>query len=114
MNLQENIRRILREETELPLYIRRRVPYDDLEREFSESLDMSSNMLRNTNKEDGSIMSLNRFIDVTISILMDGIHYELYSTMPEDSQWYGEAIESLKDYYKDRIKSRYKKLVSNI
>ena len=105
---------ILREESKLILMIRRRVPADDLEREFSESLDMSSNMLRNTNKEDGSIMSLNRFIDVTISILMDGIHYELYSTMPEDSQWYGEAMESLKDYYKDRIKSRYKKLVSNI
>ena len=103
---------ILKEE--LSPRVRRRVPYDDLEREFSESLEMSSNMLRNTNKEDGSIMSLNRFIDVTISILMDGIHYELYSTMPEDSQWYGEAIESLKDYYKDRIKSRYKKLVSNI
>jgi hypothetical protein len=114
MNLQESIRRILREETELPLYIRRRVLYDELEREFSESLDMSSNMLRNTNKDDGSIMSLNRFIDVTISILMDGIHYELYSKMPEDSEWYGEVVESLKDYYKDRIKSRYKKLVSNI
>ena len=105
---------ILREESKPILMIRRRVPYDDLEREFSESLDMSSNMLRNTNKEDGSIMSLNRFIDVTISILMDGIHHELYNTMPEDSQWYGEVIESLKNYYKDRIKHRYKKLVSNI
>jgi hypothetical protein len=113
-NLQETIRRILREESKPILMIRRRVPYDDLEREFSESLDMSSNMLRNTNKDDGSIMSLNRFIDVTISILMDGIHYELYSTMPEDSQWYDDAMGSLKDYYKDRIKSRYKKLVSNI
>jgi len=113
-NLQESIRRILREESKPILMIRRRVPYDDLEKEFSESLDMSSNMLRNTNKEDGSIMSLNRFIDVTISILMDGIHYELYSTMPEDSQWYDDAMGSLKDYYKDRIKSRYKKLVSNI
>ena len=114
MNLQESIRRILKEETKINTFIRRRVPIDDLEREFSESLEMSSNMLRNTNKEGGGVMSLNRFIDATISILMDGIHYELYSTMPEDSQWYGEAIESLKDYYKDRIKSRYKKLVSNI
>ena len=112
-NLQESIRRILREESKPILMIRRRIPNDELEREFSESLDMSSNMLRNTNKDDGSIMSLNRFIDVTISILMDGIHYELYSTMPEDSQWYDDAMGSLKDYYKDRIKSRYKKLVSN-
>ena len=113
MNLQESIRRILREESKPILMIRRRIPNDELEREFSESLEMSSNLLRNTNKKDGSIMSLNRFINVTVSILMDGIHYELYNTMPEDSQWYGEAIESLKDYYKDRIKSRYKKLVSN-
>jgi hypothetical protein len=114
MNLNETIRRILREESKPILMIRRRVPDDDLEREFSESLDMSSNMLRNTNKEDGGVMSLNRFTDITISILIDGIHYELYSTMPEDSHWYTEVKESLKDFYKDRIKHRYKKLVSKI
>ncbi len=114
MNLQETIRRILREESKPILMIRRRVPYDDLEREFSESLDMSSNMLRNTNKEDGSIMSLNRFIDVTISILMDGIHHELYSNLPEELEWYQKVIESLKNYYKNRIKTRYRKLISEI
>jgi hypothetical protein len=32
MNLRESIRRIIREETELPLYIRRRVTANDLER----------------------------------------------------------------------------------
>ena len=31
MNLQESIRRILREETELPLYIRRRVDMEELD-----------------------------------------------------------------------------------
>ena len=31
MNLQETIRRILREETELPLYIRRRVSLEELD-----------------------------------------------------------------------------------
>jgi hypothetical protein len=114
MSLKQSIRRILREESKPILMIRRRVPDDDLEREFSESLDMSSNMLRNTNKEDGGVISLNRFIDITVSILIDGIHYELYSTMPEDSHWYSEVKESLKDFYEDRIKHRYKKLVSNI
>ncbi len=113
MNLQENIRRILREESKSILMIRRRVPDDDLEREFSESLDMSSNMF-NTNKENGDLMSLNRFTHITISILIDGIHYELYSTIPEDSHWYSEVEESLKDFFKDRIKHRYKKLVSKI
>ena len=115
MNLQESIRRILREETKLIPLIRRRIPYDDLEREFEESLDMSSNMmLRNIKKDRGNVMHLIKFIDVTISILIDGIHSELYSTLPEDIQWYDEVEEILRKYYKDRIKVRYRKLMSEI
>ena len=91
MNLQESIRRILREENNFFHMIRRRVPHDDLEREFRESLNMSSNMLRNTYKDNGNVMSLERFIQVTISILIDGIHYELYSTLPDEYQWYDEV-----------------------
>lgn len=114
MNLQESIRRVLKEETDYLRMIRRRVPHDDLEREFEESLDMASNMLRNVNKNDGSVMTLERFIGVTTSILMDGIHHELYSTIPEDVQWYNEVKETLKDFYKDRIEVRYRKLISKI
>jgi len=114
MNLQESIRRILKEETDYFRMIQRRVPHDDLEREFEESLDMASNMLRNVNKNDGSVMTLERFIGVTTSILMDGIHYELYSTIPEDVQWYEDVKETLKDYYKDRIKVTYKRLMSEL
>ena len=114
MNLQESIKKILKEETKPMQLILRRVPYDDLEREFEESLDMSSNMLRNTIKDGGSVMSIKRFIEVTISILIDGIHYELYSTLPESSQWYGEVKENLEDYYKNKIKTRYRKLVSKM
>ena len=114
MNLQESIRRILREEIGLNTIIRRRVLYDDLEREFEESLEMSSNMLRNKYKNSGEILTLERFIDVTTSILMDGIHYEIYSSMPADYQWYGEAVESLKNYFRDRIENKYRTLVSNI
>jgi hypothetical protein len=114
MNLQENIRRILMEENNLFHMIRRRVPHDDLDREFRESLNMSSNMLRNTYKDNGNVMSLERFIQVTISILIDGIHYELYSTLPDEYQWYDEVKETLKEYYKDRIETRYRKLISEI
>ena len=104
----------LREETKINTFIRRRVPIDDLEREFSESLEMSSNMLRNTNKEGGGVMSLNRFTDITISILIDWIYYELYSTMPDDYQWYDEVQENLKEYYRGRIEAKYRKLMSEI
>ena len=45
MNLQESIRKILREETINLTTILRRVSLDDLEREFEESLDMASDNL---------------------------------------------------------------------
>jgi len=113
-NLQESIRRILKEETNRMNAILRRVPHDDLEREFKESLNMSSNMLLNLNRNDGGIMTLKRFIDVTTSVLMDGIHYEIYSTMPLESQWYDEVIESLKKHYKHRIGVRYNQLIKRL
>jgi len=114
MSLQENIRRVLREEINYLTIILRRVLPDDLEREFSESLDMSSNMFFNLIKNGGGTMTFKRFIDVTISILMDGIHHELYSNLPEELEWYQKVIESLKNYYKNRIKTRYRKLISEI
>lgn len=87
--------------------IRRRVQQDDLEREFRESLDMSSNMLVNLSHNGGGIMSLERFIEVTTSILIDGIHYEIYSTTPLDSEWYDDVIKSLKNHFRTRIIARY-------
>ena len=111
---KKNTRKLLREETNLISMIRRRVPPNDLEREFKESLDMSSNMLFNLIKNGGGVMGLDRFIDVTTSILIDGIHYEIYSTMPLDSEWYQDVKKSLKNYFKNRIKTRYRKLISEI
>ena len=114
MNLQENIRRILREETKLIPMIRRRVPHDDLEREFEESLDATSNNLFNLIKNGGGVIPLGRFIHITVSRLIDRIHYELYSTTPEDSEWYNEVRDSLKDYYKHRIGVRYTQIIRKL
>ena len=50
MNLQEHIRKVLKEETNLSLFIRRRVPHHELEKEFKESLDMASDMFFNEYK----------------------------------------------------------------
>jgi hypothetical protein len=113
-NLQESIRRILREETKLNPMILRRVRRDDLEREFEESLDGATNSVFRLIRNGGGIMVLDRFKYITVSRLIDGIHYEIYSTTPEDSVWYDEVFNSLKDYYTDRIEVRYKKLMSEI
>ena len=114
MNLQESIRRIIRKETKLIPMIRRRVPHDDLEREFEASLDATSKNLFYLIKNGGGVIPLGRFITITVSRLIDRIHYEIYSTTPEDSVWYVDVFNSLKDYYKDRIEVRYKKLMSEI
>jgi hypothetical protein len=114
MNLQESIRKVLREETINLTTILRRVHLDELEREFEESLDITSNLFFRFIEKNGSIINLDRFINVAISSTIDGIHHDLYSTLPEDIQWYEDVKESLKDYYKDRIRVRYKKLISEL
>ena len=114
MNLQESIRRVLREETNLIKMILRRVQHDDLEREFEESLDATSNNVFNLIINGGGVMPLDRFIDITVSRLIDRIHYELYSTTPEDSEWYNEVRDSLKDYYKHRIGVRYTQIIRKL
>ena len=114
MNLQENIRKVLREENSLLPMIRRRVQQDDLEREFRESLDMASEMLDRSYQANNGVMSLDRFIEMTVSILIDGIHYEIYSTMPEDSEWYDKVKESLTKHFKHRIGVRYDQLIRRL
>ena len=112
-NLQESIRRILREDTINIATILRRVNSDDLEREFEESLDMASTLFLNLTF-NGLAVNLNRFIDVAISNTIDGIHHDLYSTLPEDVQWYEDVKETLKEYYRHRIKVTYKRLMSEL
>jgi hypothetical protein len=85
-----------------------------LEREFEESLDATSKRFFRFIEQYGDIINLDRFKYITVSRLIDGIHYEIYSTTPEDSVWYDEVFNSLKDYYTDRIEVRYKKLMSEI
>ena len=114
MNLQESIRKILREETINLTTILRRVHLDELEREFEESLDITSNWFFRFIEKNGSIINLDRFINVAISSTIDGIHYDLYSTLPEDVQWYEDVKETLKEYYRHRIKVTYKRLMSEL
>lgn len=117
MNLQKRIRKILMEDTKLSPFIRRRVPYHQLEKDFKDSLDMASEMFFNVYKMNKNVMTLGRFTDITISIVIDGIHYVLHSTTPDGTEWYIDAHNDLKEYYQDRIDSRYEQLqelISNI
>jgi hypothetical protein len=105
MKLKESIRRILKEETKLISLILRRVEIDKLNEEFNESLDHSSDMFFRDPE-----MTLDMFTHIVISMTIDGIHHDIHSRMPEDSQWYNDVFNSLKNYYKKQIKHRYNQL----
>jgi hypothetical protein len=121
--LQETIRRILKEENNLLLMIRRRVPHDVLEREFIESLDKSSGMLVSVSQNGGGIRDYESFEKITLEIMILGIHYELRITTPPESwnertlrneEWYDNLYNGLKDYYKHRINVRYNNLLLDL
>ena len=40
-------------------------------------------------------------------MLIDSIHYELYSTLPEDIQWYDDVYKILEKHYRKRIVDKF-------
>ena len=76
MNLQENIRRILREETELPLFIRRRVSMEELDDLI---VDIKNLIDNGWSKTDAIYASLEEFITYKPS-------FKLYGET-EDEYW---------------------------
>ena len=111
MNLQESIKKILKEETNLPLLIRRRIPVDVLEDEFKDSLELAFDLIKRGRVKQFSKFSykklLEHFIYLTITMLIDSIHYELYSTLPEGVQWYDDVYEILEKHYRKRIVDKF-------
>ena len=104
MNLQEHIRRILREE--LSPRIKRRFSPDELENEFLESFEHSYNLTKK--RKVLSSHFLDELINTTITMMMDGIHYKLHITLPEDERWYDDIHQELENHYKNRIEKFYK------
>jgi hypothetical protein len=107
-NLQEQIRKVLKEETNTANMVFRRVTPNELEQEFNESLIFA---VRIFNKRD--TMSLAEFRNYTISNTIDGIHWLIESTTPEDTQWYDNVFYFLKSFFGDRIEEKYNKLIGN-
>lgn len=87
--------------------IARRVDPKKLEMEFNDSLNDASNMyFRN---HDAGV-SLAQFRNATLSMTMDSIHWEMYSTMPEEAQWYNDVFYMLRKYFDNKIEERYDEL----
>lgn len=104
MSLKQTIRRILREE--LSVKVRRRVPLDEMETEFLESFETAYRILKN--KKVSQKDFLDKLIYTTATVMMDGIHWRLFSSFPkDDNSWYDEIQSELENHYRDRIIQMY-------
>ena len=97
MNLQEQIRKILREELGLPSYLRRRTTKDELDEIFREATQYVLQPNKSFKKE-----SPQRIKEIIISIMMDHLHgkFSNWGTKEFD---YDSIFNSLMDYYSDKI-----------
>jgi hypothetical protein len=108
MNLQEQIRRILRETVNESTFFRRRVDMRLMEKEFFETLTYVSNGFI-YKLEKGISFDFDVFKRRVISNLMDDYHNELSDGGSKDFP-YDEVYEFLSNHFHDKIKDRYDSL----
>ena len=111
MNLQENIRRVLKEETNRMNIILRRVPADKIEKmdeEFTSILNQVSKSFHDGFKygTDPVKLTLSNFKIMVIKSLMRILEVSEY--LPEDLSW-----PILYSHNVDRIESRYEDIRKN-
>jgi hypothetical protein len=118
MNLQENIRRILREEGFIPLPIKRRVSPEDIEEAFDYALERMGGSMNNPDsiiyKEKGTTLKI--FAKFVIDEMVTYIEQDYFndnnriyfSDNDEDYEIYHEKIRKpLLRHYGKRIKEKY-------
>ena len=105
-NLQENIRRILREE--LSLRVKRRIDPDEMEKEFLESFDSAYDLTKK--RKVLSRHFLDELISTVIIMMMEAFHWRFDSTLPEDEFWYDDIHAELENHYRDRITQMYNEI----
>jgi len=105
MNLQESIRRILMEETDFMLAIIRRVPKERLDEEFKSSLNYISRLFIKNYKSNPRQLSEQKFTRMVVIDLIQML--DLRNILPNDVEWYEDAVKALSNHYNDRISTMY-------
>jgi hypothetical protein len=117
MNLQEHIRRILREESHIPSVIKRRVSTEDIEEAFEYALDRMGNSMENPNsiiyKEKGTTLGL--FAKFVIDEMVTYLEQDYFTDddrvyFEDDDFYYDKIRKPLLRYYGSRIKERYNEI----
>jgi len=107
MNLQESIRRILREEVNTKTYILRRYGFDELEEIFNQKLsNQSKNFEHYKNK------SLDYFTNAVVITTVEAILEDLTDGWNEDSPVSEESLcDFIKNSFRDEIIKKYLDIV---
>jgi len=111
MNLQEHIRKVLKEETNYLRMMLRRLPpktVRNIDEEFNSSLNYISKMFIKTYKSDTRKLSEYEFTRMVIIDLMSLL--DVRNHLPNDVEWYNDLLNSLSKHYKKRITSMYNAL----
>ena len=101
---RNDIKRILREESKIPLQIRRRVDINDFINHFDESLDYASNLYRK-NKAKFNSMNSFKFVQIVISHLITEVCSRIQNKVCLD--YFNELWSFLSDYFKVEIQQRF-------
>ena len=108
MNLQEHIRKVLKEETDHLRMMLRRLPsktVKKMDEEFDSSLNYISKMFIKTYKSDPRKLSEHEFTRMVIIDLMSLL--DVRNHLPNDVEWYDDVLNGLSKHYKKRITSMY-------
>jgi hypothetical protein len=111
MNLKESIKRILKEETQIPSIIRRRVPVKDIEKAFKFSLDDNFRWFSNHDTSIEFDAFAKNVIDGMITLIEQEYFNDDTRIYFDDDNFYFEEIRNplIKQYY-HRIKARHNKI----
>jgi hypothetical protein len=104
MNLQEHIRRVIKEETKIPISLRRRFKHLDDEVDFRMGrVYTPNNICRFESGEE--------LLEVMSDAVVDSMYYTYFSDVDDNSkEWgmmYRTMIEYINDKYGDKIKEYY-------
>jgi hypothetical protein len=118
MNLQEHIRKVLREETHIPSVIRRRVLDEDIEEAFEYALDRMGRSMENPDsviyKEKGTTLWL--FAKFVIDEMVTYLEQDYFTDdnriyFEDDDFYYDKIRKPLLRHYGSRIKEKYYEII---
>jgi hypothetical protein len=121
MNLQEHIKKVLREESHIPSVIKRRVPTENIEEAFEHALDRMGDSMSNPNsiiyKEKGTTLGL--FAKFVIDEMVTNLEQDYFTDddriyFSDDDFYYDKIRKPLLRHYGSRIKERYNQIVRSM